>query len=89
MYFNQVVQVGLDINYSRFFKQECCSTVPLILYNDKAYYLSQESARTLVHAFRIGRIDYCNSLLFSLLSVHLLKLQRLQNAAARLLLYTY
>ena len=24
-------------------------------------YLSQESARTLVHAFIIGRIDYCNS----------------------------
>ena len=27
-------------------------------------YLSQESARTLVHAFIIGRIDYCHSLLF-------------------------
>ena len=26
-------------------------------------YLSQESARTLVHAFIIGRIGYCNSLL--------------------------
>ena len=48
-------------------------------------YLSQESARTLVHAFIIGRIDYCNSLLFGLPSVHLLKLQRLQNAAARLI----
>ena len=48
-------------------------------------YLSQESARTLVHAFIIGRIDYCNSLLFGLPSVHLLKLQRLQNAAAQLM----
>ena len=47
-------------------------------------YLSQESARTLVHAFIIGRIDYCSSLLFGLPSAHLLKLQRLQNAAARL-----
>ena len=33
----------------------------------------------------MGRIDYYNSLLFGLPSVHLLKLQRLQNAAARLL----
>ena len=46
-------------------------------------YLSQEFAQTLVHAFIIGRIDYCNSPLFGLPSVHLLKLQRLQNAAAR------
>ena len=48
-------------------------------------YLSQESARTFVDAFTIGRIDYCNSLLFGSPSVHLLKLQRLQNAAARLI----
>ena len=27
-------------------------------------YLSKESARALVHAFMIGRTDYCNSLLF-------------------------
>ena len=39
----------------------------------------------MVHAFIIGRTDYCNSLLFGLPSVHLLKLQRLQNAAARLI----
>ena len=37
-------------------------------------YLFHESARTLVHAFIISRIDYCNSLLFGLPSVHLLKL---------------
>ena len=48
-------------------------------------YLSKESVRTLVHAFIIGRTDYCNSLLFGLPSTHLLKLQRLQNAAARLI----
>ena len=46
-------------------------------------YLSQASARTLVHAFIIVRIVY--SLLFGLPSVHLLKLQRLQNTAARLI----
>ena len=49
-------------------------------------YLSQESARTLVHAFIIGRIDYRSGFLFGLLSVHLLnKLQRLRNTAARLI----
>ena len=48
-------------------------------------YLSQESACTLVRAFIIGRIDYCNSLLFGLPSVHLCKLQRLQNAVVRLI----
>ena len=49
-------------------------------------YLFLESASTLVHAFIISRIDYCYSLLFGLPSVHLLKLQRLQNVAARLIL---
>ena len=49
-------------------------------------YLSQESARTLVHAFIIGRIDYCNSLLLVYSrSVHLFKMQRLQNATARII----
>ena len=48
-------------------------------------YLSDVAARTLVHAFIIGRIDYCSSLLYGLPSVHLNKLQRVQNSAARLI----
>jgi len=47
-------------------------------------YLSNQSAQTLVHAFIIGCLDYCNSLLYGLPSVHLSKLQRVQNSAARL-----
>ena len=48
-------------------------------------YLSDVATKTLVHAFIIGRIDYCNSLLYGLPSVHLNKLQRVQNSAARLI----
>ena len=35
----------------------------------------------------MSRIDYCNSLLYGVAAVHLSKLQRLQNAAARLVSY--
>ena len=41
-----------------------------------------------MHAFRMGRIDYCNSLLYGLPVTHINKLQRVQNAAARLICST-
>ena len=48
-------------------------------------YLSRENTETLIHAFISSRIDYCNSLLYGVPNCHLHKLQRVQNAAARLL----
>ena len=36
----------------------------------------------------MARIDYCNSLLYGVPAVHLSKLQRVQNSAARLISYT-
>ena len=49
-------------------------------------YLTQDVTKTLVHAVVISHIDYANSLLFGI-SQHLVdKLQRVQNAAARLIL---
>ena len=47
-----------------------------------------ESTKVLVHAFIMGRIDYCNSLLHGLPTTHINKLQRVQNAAARLICST-
>ena len=47
--------------------------------------LYSESAATLVHAFVTSRIDYCNVLLAGAPKATTDKLQRLLNAAARLL----
>ena len=48
-------------------------------------YLSNNSPQTLLHELVMGRVDYCNSLLFGLPAVHLGKLQRVQNSAARII----
>ena len=48
-------------------------------------YLTKERTETLIHVFISSRLDYCNSLLFGVPECHLHKLQRVQNAAARLI----
>jgi len=57
------------------------------LYNIRTIrkYLSRENTETLIHAFVSSKIDYCNSLLYGVPNCHLHKLQREQNAAARLI----
>ena len=47
-------------------------------------YLSRSVTETVVHAFITSRIDYCNSVLYGLPNSHIMKLHRIQNAAARL-----
>ena len=47
--------------------------------------LDPESTKTLVNAFISSRLDYCNSLLYGINEGQLNKLQRVQNAAARLI----
>ena len=49
-------------------------------------HLSCDSSETLIHAFVSSRLDYCNSLLYGLPQVQIDKIQRVQNAAARLIL---
>ena len=48
-------------------------------------FMDQESAATLVHAFVTSRVDYCNTLLAGAPKVTTDKLQRVLNAAARVL----
>ena len=48
-------------------------------------YLSRRSTETPIHAFVSSHVDYCNSFLYGLPAYQLNKLQRVQNAAARLI----
>ena len=47
-------------------------------------HLTQDVCERLVHAFITSKLDSCNSILYGLRSCELDKLQRVQNAAARL-----
>ena len=64
-----------------------CSNAFYYLYNIRRIrkYLSRRFTETLIHAFVSSRVDYCNSLLYGLPAYQLNKLQRVQNAAARLI----
>ena len=47
--------------------------------------LNQDALCTVVHAFISSRLDYCNSLLVEVPEVHIQRLQRIQNIAARII----
>jgi hypothetical protein len=62
-----------------------CSSAFYHLYNIRRIrkYLSRSTTEMLVHANITSRLDYCNSLLYGMPACLLRKLQRAQNAAAR------
>ena len=64
-----------------------CSNAFYYLYNIRTIrkYLSRRSVESLIHAFVSSRVDYCNSLLCGLPAYQRNKLQKVQNAAARLI----
>ena len=64
-----------------------CSIAFYHLYNLRRIrkYLSKESTEILIHALISSRIDYCNSLYYGLPAYQIHKIQRVQNAAARLI----
>ena len=49
-------------------------------------FLPRDKLEMVLHAFVTSRIDYCNGLLYGLPDCEIAKLQRVQNAAARLLM---
>ena len=50
--------------------------------------ISKKHTEMLVHAVITSRLDYCNSLFFNLSKSNIYKLQKVQNAAARLIART-
>ena len=64
-----------------------CASSFYYIYNIRRIrkYLSRQLTEVLVHAFITSRLDYCNGLLYGLPDCLLNKLQRVQNACARLI----
>jgi hypothetical protein len=52
-------------------------------------FLDQSDTKALVHAFVMSRLDYCNSLCAGLPEKIIICLQRVQNAAAGIILRRY
>ncbi|PIK51808.1 hypothetical protein BSL78_11332 [Apostichopus japonicus] len=52
------------------------------------HYLDQDTTKKLVHAYVTSRLDNCNALLYGLPDSEIMKLQRIQNTAARLVTRT-
>ena len=66
-----------------------CSKAFHSLYNIRQIrkFLSDNSTKTLIHAFVTSHLDYCNSLLYGIPQYQIDRLQRVLNAAARISCY--
>ena len=64
-----------------------CSSASFALRNIRSIrnYLDKNRLERLVHAFISSKIDYCNSILYRLTNKEINKIQRIQNASARLI----
>ncbi len=75
-------QMKCDTNVNR-----SCKAAFFHLFNIRRIkkFLTHETAQILINSFVTSRLDYCNSLYYGLPANQLNKLQRVQNAAARLI----
>ena len=81
------VQLDSSLTMQRHISDVCRSTfLALRRISTIRPFLSKESTATLIHASITSRLDYCNSCLSGIASDQLLRLQRVQNSAARLVL---
>ena len=80
-WFDSMLSMGTHIN-------KVCSSGFYYLHNLRRIrkYLSQDCLVTLIHAFVTGRLDYWNSFTYGLPQCQISKLQRVQNAVARIAL---
>ena len=79
--------VGLELKHGDSYTKVCKACF-FHLHNIRRIkkYLSRENLLILVHAFITSRLDYCNSLFYGLPAKQISKLQRVLNAAARLVM---
>lgn len=75
-----------EMSMQNFVTAKCqCAMFHLRAISQIKHFLDSDSLRTLIQAFVISRIDYANSLLISANKSCIMRLQLVQNAAARLI----
>ena len=85
-----VCNLGITLNQNLSFQQHVSRTCQICYFdlhriNSIRHYLLQDALKTLISAFVLPRINYCNSLLAGCPKQLIHKLQKVQNNAARLI----
>ena len=88
-----VRNLGVTLDQNLSFQQHVSCTCQICYFelhriNSIHHYLSQDALKTLISAFVLSRINYCNSLLAGCPKQLIHKLQKVQNKAARLICRT-
>ena len=90
---SSVCNLGVTLDQNLSFQQHVSRTCQICYFelrriNFIRHYLSQDALKTLISAFVLSRIDYCNSLLTGCPKQLIQKLQKVQNNAARIICRT-